>query len=194
VENEELLGNARSVTGDQPKCKDCAHYKLYPADPVLIYSWPSHRCTAATDLVTGKTIETDCYAMRHDGCECGQVGKLFKDADAPANGEKPTAASGAARGGGIGDALRALLLVLGALGLLALIFWGYGRETDPPKVIKTGEVSLKRKVSAKDRPCCVTARTRLMAGSSLWQVEVSPGDWKNCGDDCEKALRVALDR
>jgi hypothetical protein len=40
----------------------------------------------------------------------------------------------------------------------------------------------------------VTARTRLLAVGkrSLWQVEVSPGDWRDCGHDCGKVLRSAL--
>ena len=69
------------------------------------------------------------------------------------------------------------------------------KETSQPRVIQTGEVSL-RKVSMKDGTCCVTARTRLMAigKRSLWQVEVSPGNWRDCGNDCEQVLRKALDK
>ena len=95
------------------------------------------------------------------------------------------------------------LLLLVSLALLALIYWAYvndtsqphENETDQPRVIKTGEVSLK-KVSAKDGTCCVTARTQLMATGkrSLWQVEASPGNWRDCGNDCEQTLRKALDK
>jgi hypothetical protein len=190
---DKLLGIVRSRTGDEPKCIDCKRHKLYPADPVLIYSWPKHRCTAVTDIVTGDTIETDCYAMRHERCECGPDATLFearaKDGDAPEK-EKTPAASPVEPGMSIASIA---LLLLGAIAILALIYWAYAQETDQPRVIQTGEVSL-RKVSVKDRPCCVTARTRLLTigKRSLWQVEVSPGDWRDCGNDCERALRKAL--
>jgi hypothetical protein len=195
---ETLLGIVRSATGNEPKCIDCKRHKLYPADPVLIFSSPKHRCTAVTDIVTGDTIETDCYAMRHQRCECGPDAKLFearaKDGDAPKK-EKPPPEDG-------GMSITSIaLLLLGALALLALIYWAYDKntsqphekETDQPRVIKTGEVSLRR-VSVKDGTCCVTARTRLMATSkrSLWQVEASPGNWRDCDNDCEQALRKAL--
>jgi len=148
--------------------------------------------------VTGDTIETDCYAMRHHRCECGPDAKLFearaKGADTSEE-EKPRPVDG-----GMGIISIALLL-LGALALLALIYWAYDndtsqpreKETPQPRVIKTGEVPLK-KVSMKDGTCCVTARTRLMATgkSSLWQVETSPGNWRDCGNDCEQALQKAL--
>jgi hypothetical protein len=195
---DKLLGIVRSTTGNEPKCIDCKRHKLYPADPVLIYSWPKHRCTAVTDIVTGKTIETDCHAMRDRRCECGPDAKLFearaKDGDASDNEKSPS------EDRGMGIASIALLLLL-SLALLALIYWAYGKDTSQPhekeasqpRVIQTGEVSL-RKVSVKDRPCCVTARTRLLAigKRSLWQVEVSPGDWRDCGNDCEQALRKAM--
>jgi hypothetical protein len=196
---ETLLGIVRSATGDEPKCVDCKRHKLYPADPVLIFSSPKHRCTAVTDIVTGNTIETDCYAMRDRRCECGPDAKLFearaKDEDASEK-EEPLAPQPP-------EPLSKLwiaLLLLGSLALLALIYWAYDKdtsqphekETPQPRVIKTGEVSLK-KVSMKDGTCCVTARTRLLATGkrSLWQVETSPGNWRDCGDDCEQALRKA---
>ena len=90
---ETLLGIVRSTTGNEPKCIDCKRHTLYPADPVLIFSSPKHRCTAVIDIVTGDTIETDCYAMRHERCECGPDAKLFearaKDGDAPEKEEPP---------------------------------------------------------------------------------------------------------
>jgi hypothetical protein len=195
---ETLLGIVRSTTGKEPKCIDCKRHKLYEADPVLIFSSPKHRCTAVIDIVTGDTIETDCYAMRHQRCECGPTAKLFeartKGADATKKEESHL------EGGGMSIISIALLLLV-SLALLALIYWAYDidtsqpheKETPQPRVIKTGEVSLKR-VSAKDGTCCVTARTRLMAigKSSLWQVETSPGNWRDCGNDCEQALQKAL--
>jgi len=193
---ETLLGIVRSTTGKEPKCVDCKRHKLYPADPVLIFSSPKHRCTAVTDIVTGDTIETDCHAMRDRRCECGPDAKLF---EARAKGvgatekEKPRPVDG-----GMGIISIALLLLL-SLALLALIYWAYDNDTsqrqekEQPRVIKTGQVTLK-KVSMKDGTCCVAARTRLMATgkSSLWQVETSPGNWRDCGNDCEQALQKAL--
>jgi hypothetical protein len=74
----ELVGNARTVPGkEKPNCVNCAYYKFIPESPA-IFSSPSHHCTAAIDLVTGKPIETDCYAMRHPRCECGPDAALFK--------------------------------------------------------------------------------------------------------------------
>ncbi len=192
----ELLGNARSIKGDtRPKCVDCLHYRFYRPDPVLIYSSPKHRCIASIDLVTGKTIETDCYAMRHVRCECGPDAELFENA--PAKGGKTTAPAAAllpTAEQGIGNALRALLVVLVALAILALAFWVYEHDTSQPGVIQTGEVSQMREVSVKDGSSRVTARTRLLATGkrSLWQFEASPGVWEDCGDDCEKALRRKL--
>ncbi len=91
LEDSELLGIARipKKEDDRPKCTNCKHYKLYPPDPVLIYSWPKHRCTAITDLVTNNTIETDCYAMRRIWSECGPSAKLFEDAPAPPETDRP---------------------------------------------------------------------------------------------------------
>ncbi len=199
---ETLLGIVRSTTGKEPKCIDCKRHKLYPADPVLIFSSPKHRCTAVTDIVTGDTIETDCSAMRHGRCECGPDAKLFearaKDGDASEKEETP-AARPAERMSNVWIAL----LILSSLAILALIYWAsdndtsrpHEKETSQPRVIQTGEVSL-RKGSVKDGTCCVTARTRLMAigKRSLWQVEVSPGNWRDCGNDCEQVLRKALDK
>jgi hypothetical protein len=190
----ELLGVARSVTGAEPKCINCKHYKLYPPDPVLLYSSPKHRCTAAIDLVTGKMTETDCYAMRHRWVECGPEAKLFKlneDAPVPPPSVPPILPVKKERIG-----LISLLAALAALALLvALAFWRYEQETAQPIVVKTGEVSVRR-VSVKDGSCCVTARTRLVAigKRSLWQFEASPNVWEDCGDDCEKALRTKLPR
>ena len=193
---ETLLGIVRSTTGKEPKCVDCKRHKLYEADTVLIFSSPKHRCTAVIDIVTGDTIETDCYAMRHQRCECGPTAKLFEKAP-----EKPPSPPPPPQPPEPVSKLWVAFLILLSLALLALIYWAYDidtsqpreKETDRPRVIKTGEVSLK-KVSMKDGTCCVTARTRLMATgkSSLWQVETAPGNWRDCGNDCEQVLQKAL--
>lgn len=185
-----LLGSARSITGDErPKCADCAYHRLIPPDPVLIYSSPKHRCGAAIDLVTGKTIEADCYAMRHRWVECGPDAKLFKDRPAPPNEETRPVPPPLP----VERDMNPLLVGLITLAILALAYWAYEHQTSQPSVIRTGEVRVK-KVSVKDGSCCVTARTRLLATDkrSLWQFEPSPGVWEDCGDDCEKALRIKL--
>ena len=184
----ELLGNARSIKGDKrPSCINCVHYRFYPRDPVLIYSSPKHRCTAAIDLVTGKMTETDCYAMRHRWVECGPDAKLFEDAPAPPPPPPPPVPTPPPTPP-VWHIGRLVGLVALLLALLALAFWSYEQETHQPSVIKTGEVSVK------DGSCCFTARTRLLdiGKRSLWQFEASPGVWEDCGDDCEKALRRKL--
>ena len=190
----ELLGNARSIKGDKsPKCVDCLHYRFYRPDPVLIYSSPKHRCAAAIDLVTGKIIETDCYAMRHRWVECGPDAKLFdpKGDPAPPDEKKPSAPPPRL----VERDMNPLLVGLIALAILALALWAYAHDTDQPRVIETGKVSVK-KVSVKDGSCCATARTQLLdiGKRSLWQFEASPGVWEDCGDDCQEALRRKLAR
>jgi hypothetical protein len=140
--------------------------------------------------------------MRDRRCECGPDAKLFearaKNGDAPEK-EETLEARQAERMSNVWIAL----LILVPLALLALIYWAYDndtsqpheKETSQPRVIKTGQVTLK-KVSMKDGTCCVTARTQLVAigKRSLWQVEASPGNWRDCGNDCEQTLRKALDK
>ena len=124
---ETLLGIVRSTTGKEPKCIDCKRHKLYPADPVLIFSSPKHRCTAVIDIVTGKTIETDCYAMRHERCECGPAAKLFqaraKDGDAPEEEKTPPPQPAEPV-----NKLWVAFLLLVSLALLALIYWAYVKD------------------------------------------------------------------
>ena len=87
---------------------------------------------------------------------------------------------------------KAFLGFLGALAILALAFWlAYEYDKEQHRVIKTGQVSVKTD-SSKSGSCCVTARTQLLATGNRWQFEASPGEWKDCGDDCEKALRKTL--
>lgn len=77
---------------------------------------------------------------------------------------------------------------LGVLAILALASGAFEHGVYQPSVIQRGQVSVK------DGSSRVTARTRLLAVGrrSLWQVGVSPGDWRDCGNDCEQALRRAL--
>ena len=77
---------------------------------------------------------------------------------------------------------------LGVFAILALASWAFEHGLYQPSVIQRGQVSVK------DGGSRVTARTRLLAMGrrSLWQVEVSPGDWRDCGNDCEQVLRRAL--
>ncbi len=194
MEADELRGNARSIEGDtRPKCSKCKNYKLVPADPVLLFASPKHLCLKAIDLVTSEMTETDCYAMRHIRSECGPDAKLFEEASA--KDETPTAEAPVAPvGPGIGRELKDLSAAVALLVLLALVaFWVSQYELNQSRVIRTGEVTL-REGSAKDGSRRVTARTRLLAigKRQVWQFEASPGDWRDCGDDCEKALRKAL--
>ena len=191
----ELVGNARSIKGDtRPNCDKCKHYRRDAADPVLIFSSPKHCCTKAIDLVTGDTIETDCYAMRHPRAECGPDAKLFEDALASPDDDQTAEPASLPDEQGMGEGWKAFFGFLGAIAILALAFWlAYEYDQDQPRVIKTGEVSVKNE-SSKRGSCCVTAHTRLLASGnrSFWQFEASPGEWKDCGDDCEKAVRRAL--
>ncbi len=182
-----LFGNARGIKGhERKKCTKCANYRIHLRDPVLIYSSPKHHCAAAYDLVTGDERETDCYAMRHRWGACGPDARLFEPALAPPDKENSSALPTPPPEWD----MNALLAGLIALAILALALWAYEHETDQPRVIQTGTVSVK-KVSVKDGSCCVTARTQLLATGkrSLWQFEASPGIWEDCGDSCLEALR-----
>ena len=77
---------------------------------------------------------------------------------------------------------------MGVLAILGAADWAFEHGVYKPAVIGQGQVT------ANDGGSHVTARTRLLAVGkrSLWQVELSPGDWQDCGDNCEKALRRAL--
>ena len=77
---------------------------------------------------------------------------------------------------------------LGVLAILGLASWAFDHGLFQPNVIERGQVSVK------DGSRRLTASTRLLAigKRSLWQVEVSPGDWRDCGHDCGKVLRSAL--
>lgn len=57
-----------------------------------------------------------------------------------------------------------------------------------PSVIKRGTVTA---VSGINRGEKVTAQTQLaqVGRRAFWQVEVSPGNWQDCGTDCVAVLR-----
>ena len=165
LEDSKLLGIARipKKYDDRPKCSNCKNYKLYPPDPVLIYSRPKHYCTAIKDLVTDSTIETDCYAMRRIWAECGPSAELFdpKPPDDVGTPEPPSPVDPGMRG-----VWKALFGLLGALAILALAFWlAYEYDKEQHRVIQTGQVSVKTE-SLKGGSCCVTARTRLLVSGN----------------------------
>jgi hypothetical protein len=57
-----------------------------------------------------------------------------------------------------------------------------------PQIAGTGSVAAVSNASPGQK---VKAQTRLAAVGrrSFWQVEVSPGVWKDCGSDCAAVLR-----
>jgi hypothetical protein len=57
-----------------------------------------------------------------------------------------------------------------------------------PQIAGTGSVTAASKVSSGQT---VKAKTRLavVGRRSFWQVEVSPGVWKDCRSDCADVLR-----
>jgi hypothetical protein len=57
-----------------------------------------------------------------------------------------------------------------------------------PQIASTGSVTA---VSSSSPGRKIKAQTRLAAVGrrSFWQVEVSPGVWKDCGSDCAAVLR-----
>lgn len=77
---------------------------------------------------------------------------------------------------------------LAALGILGLGSWALDHGLFQPNILERGQVSVNNGATR------VTARTRLLTfgNRSFWQVEVSPGDWRECGHDCAKVLRSSL--
>ena len=71
---------------------------------------------------------------------------------------------------------------------MSITYWVFEAGVFQPKVIQRGQVTL---IEGRSR---ITVPTRLLSfrQRSLWQFEVSPGDWRDCGYDCEKAVRGAL--
>jgi hypothetical protein len=62
-----------------------------------------------------------------------------------------------------------------------------------PQITRTGSVTATNKFNPRQT---ATAQTRLaiIGRRSFWQVEVSPGAWKDCGSDCESVLRQSVFR
>jgi hypothetical protein len=77
----------------------------------------------------------------------------------------------------------AAMIIIGAAAYEAYEFGIYR-----PEVAKTGSVTASGKFSPVQK---VKAQTRLaiVGRRSFWQVEVSPGVWKDCGSDCAAVLR-----
>ncbi len=71
------------------------------------------------------------------------------------------------------------------IGFLAYEFFAFGLYQ--PTVIKRGSVVA---YTGSNRAEKVTAQTRLVqvGRRAFWQVEVSPGDWQDCGSDCAAVL------
>ena len=82
----------------------------------------------------------------------------------------------------------ALLGAMAVLAILGAADWAFEHGVYKPAVIGQGQVT------ANNGGSHVTARTRLLAigKRSLWQVELSPGDWRDCGNNCEQALLRSL--
>ncbi len=80
-------------------------------------------------------------------------------------------------------------LALAAIGLAAYAFFEAGFYA--PNVTARGSVTVSDP-AGKSR---VTAATRRVAigrqTSGFWQVEISPGNWLDCGSDCAGTLRKA---
>jgi hypothetical protein len=83
------------------------------------------------------------------------------------------------------DALIGGVAVVG-MGFIAYEFFAYGLYQ--PTVMRYGSVEAVRASSRGEK---VSAQTRLVevGRRTFWQVEVSPGDWQDCGSDCAAVLR-----
>ncbi len=82
----------------------------------------------------------------------------------------------------------ALYAALVFVSIMGVAYWAFELGLYRPNVVKRGEVTL---ADGRNR---VAAPTRLLqiGARSLWQVEVAPGVWTDCGQDCGHALRKAL--
>ena len=83
---------------------------------------------------------------------------------------------------------RALLAGVAVVVILGIAYWAFELGIYEPAAIRFGQVTISEGRSR------ITVRTRLLSfrQRSLWQFEVSPGVWRDCAYDCEKALRRAL--
>ncbi len=72
------------------------------------------------------------------------------------------------------------------IGFLAYSYYEAGFYQ--PLVIEQGSVVAYRGINRGQK---VTAQTRFVriGRGTFWQVEASPGDWRDCGSDCAAVLR-----
>ncbi len=72
------------------------------------------------------------------------------------------------------------------IGFIAYEFFAFGLYQ--PTVIQRGSVVAHNEINRGEK---VSAQTRLIevGRRTFWQVEVSPGDWQDCGSDCAAVLR-----
>ncbi len=72
------------------------------------------------------------------------------------------------------------------IGFLAYRFYGTGLYQ--PSVIQRRSVVAYSGINHGEK---VTAQTRFIrvGRGTFWQVEVSPGNWQDCGSDCAAVLR-----
>ena len=84
------------------------------------------------------------------------------------------------REAGIGAAV---VIVIGAAA-----YWVFEAGLYQPQIAGTGSVTAASKSTPGQQ---IKAQTRLAAlgRRSFWQVEVSPGVWKDCRSDCAAVLR-----
>ncbi len=85
----------------------------------------------------------------------------------------------------LNDALIGGIAVV-VIGFIAYEFFAFGFYQ--PRVIQRGSVVAYNGINRGEK---VTAQTRLVqvGRRTFWQVEVSPGDWQDCGSDCAAVLR-----
>jgi len=58
-----------------------------------------------------------------------------------------------------------------------------------PQIARTGSTTAASKVFAPGQKVKAQTRLAVVGRRSFWQVEVSPGVWKDCGSDCAAVLR-----
>jgi hypothetical protein len=77
-------------------------------------------------------------------------------------------------------------IAVAVIGFIAYEFFAFGLYQ--PTVIRYGSVVA---MSGSNRGEKASAQTRLIqvGRRTFWQVEVSPGNWQDCGSDCAAVLR-----
>jgi hypothetical protein len=87
------------------------------------------------------------------------------------------------------DSFRSVLWsVLAVAAIMCVAYWAFEHRLYTPAVIARSTVMV---ADGRNR---VTAPTRqVQVGKhAFWQVEISGGDWRDCGGDCEAIVRRAL--